>query len=128
VDDVRRRVTRIADSRNLSFTAAVKQTMPVRWPSHCRVTFESNAMETRGHLNRKIGLEFCQFYWYRGFLRYSANRFRPLQVKVICLAVLVGSNLRSVIALCRQRGLNPIVVNSKVVRLAGGLVAVRQPA
>ena len=63
----------------------------------------------------KIGLEFHQLYWYGGFLRYSAKHFRAAQLKVICLAVLVGS-----------RSLNPIAVISKVARLVGCLVLLRQ--
>ncbi len=100
MDDVRRRGVRIANSRNLGLLAAVHQRMAVR----------------RGlHSIPKIGLEFRQFYWYGGFLRYSAKHFRAVQLKVLCLAVLVGS-----------RSLNPKAVIGKVVRLAGGLVLLRQ--
>ena len=118
MDNARRSgVRRTANLRNLGSAAAVNQGMPVTW-------YDAIAKPASGHAIHKIGLEFHQFYWYRGFLRYSAKHFRAVQLKVICLAVLVGSDLRTEIVICRQKSLNPIAVISKVVRLAGCLNAV----
>jgi hypothetical protein len=97
VADARGRGLWIANSRNPGFPAAVN--------------LRTAAASAFGSIP-KIGLEFRQFYWYGGFLRYSAKHFRAVKLKVICLAVLVGS-----------WSLNPIAVIGKVVRLAGGLVS-----
>jgi len=115
VADLRRRGVRIANVRNLGFAAAVKQGMRV-----------STSAAAGGLSIPKIRLEFRQFYWYGGLLRYSAKHFPALELKVICLAVLVGSNLRPVIGFCCSRSLNPIAVICKVARLASCLVSLRQ--
>src|SRR5579862_5657119 len=94
--------TLIADSRNLAVPAAVNHPMP----TNC-----GDTTVLGGHSIPKIGLEFHRFYWYRGFLRYSAKRFRATQRKVICLAVLVGSTLWTVIVSCRPGSLNPIAAS-----------------
>jgi hypothetical protein len=86
---------------------------------------DAYSMTTNGRSIRNKGLEFRRFYCYRGFLRCSAKHFRLVQL-VIHVAVLVGFNLRTVITIRRQRGLNPIAVSSKVVRLAGYLNSVSQ--
>ena len=76
------------------------------------------AKHTGGHSIRKISLEFQQLYWYRSLLKYSAKHFPPGAEKVVCLAVILGSLVRTVLGIPRQRSLKPIVVYGKVVKLA----------
>jgi GT2 family glycosyltransferase len=77
------------------------------------------AKHTGGHSIRKISLEFRQYYWYRSLLRYAGKHFRPGSEKAICLAVIIGSVLRTMLGIPHQRSLKPIAVYGKVVRLAG---------
>lgn len=80
---------------------------------------ESVVKHTGGHSIQKISLEFRQFYWYRSLLRYAAKHFPPVVEKLVCLAVIIGSVMRTVLGIPYQRSLKPIVVYGKVVRLAG---------
>lgn len=86
-----------------------------------RVRFvpESVAKHTGGHSIQKILLEFRQFYWYRSLLRYSAKHFPPGAEKLVCLAVIFGSAMRTMLGIPHQRSLKPIAVYGRVVRLAG---------
>ncbi len=77
------------------------------------------AKHTGAHSIRKISLEFRQFYWYRSLLKYAAKHFPPGAEKVVCLAVIAGSVMRTVLGIPRQRSLKPIAVCGKVVMLAG---------
>lgn len=77
------------------------------------------AKHTGAHSIRKISLEFRQFYWYRSLLKYAAKHFPPGAEKVVCLAVIAGSLMRTVLGIPRQRNLKPIAVYGKVVKLAG---------
>lgn len=79
---------------------------------------ESVAKHTGGHSIRKISLEFRQIYWYRNLLRYAAKHFSPGAEKSVCLAVILGSVVRSVLGIPHQRSLKSIAVYGKVVRLA----------
>jgi len=89
--------------------------------SKYRILFvpESVAKHTGGHSIQKISLEFRQFYWYGNLLKYAAKHFSRGAGKLVCLAVIFGSLLRTVLGLPRQGSLKPIVVYGKVVRLAG---------
>jgi N-acetylglucosaminyl-diphospho-decaprenol L-rhamnosyltransferase len=77
------------------------------------------AKHTGGHSIRKISLEFRQFYWYRSLLKYTAKHFPRGAEKAVCLAVILGSVLRTVLGIPHQRSFKPIAVYGKVVRLAG---------
>ncbi|MBZ5592658.1 MAG: glycosyltransferase family 2 protein [Acidobacteriia bacterium] len=77
------------------------------------------AKHTGGHSIRKISLEFRQLYWYRSLLKYAAKHFPPGSEKIVCLAVIIGSVVRTVLGIPHQRSLKPIAVYGKVVRLAG---------
>ena len=77
------------------------------------------AEHTGGHSIQKISLEFRQFYWYRSLLKYAAKHFPPGSEKAVCLAVIIGSFLRTLLGIPYQRSLKPIAVYGKVVRLAG---------
>jgi GT2 family glycosyltransferase len=86
-----------------------------------RLYFEPGAVakHTGAHSIRKISLEFRELYWYRSVLKYAAKHFTPGAEKAVCLAVIIGSVLRTVLGIPRQRSLKPIAVYGRVVRLAG---------
>lgn len=84
-----------------------------------RFTPEAVGQHTGAHSIQKISLEFRQFYWYRSLLKYSAKHFPPGAEKAVCLAVIFGSIIRTVLGIPRQRSLKPIAVYGQVVRLAG---------
>jgi GT2 family glycosyltransferase len=85
---------------------------------HIRYVPQAVAKHTGGHSIRKISLEFRQFYWYGSLLKYSAKHFSPGAEKAVCLAVIVGSLMRTVLGIPRQRSLKPIAVYGKVWKLA----------
>jgi len=76
------------------------------------------AKHTGAHSIRKISLEFRQLYWYRSLLKYSAKHFSPGAEKAVCLAVIIGSVMRTVLGIPRHRSLKPIAVYGKVWKLA----------
>jgi N-acetylglucosaminyl-diphospho-decaprenol L-rhamnosyltransferase len=86
---------------------------------HIRYVPGAVAKHTGGHSIRKISVEFRQFYWYRGLLKYSAKHFSPGAEKAVCVSVIIGSVIRTVLGIPRQRSLKPIAVYGKVVKLAG---------
>ena len=77
------------------------------------------AKHTGGHSIQKISVEFRQLYWYRSLLKYAAKHFPPGSEKIVCLAVIIGSCMRTVLGIAHQWSLKPIAVYGKVVRLAG---------
>ena len=85
---------------------------------HIRYVPKAVAKHTGAHSIRKISLEFRQFYWYRSVLKYSAKHFAPGAEKAVCLAVIVGSLMRTVLGIPCQRSLKPIVVYGKVCKFA----------
>jgi len=85
---------------------------------HIRYVPQAVAKHTGAHSIRKISLEFRQFYWYRSLLKYSAKHFSPGAEKAVCLAVIVGSLMRTVLGIPRQRSLKPIAVYGRVWKLA----------
>ena len=89
--------------------------------SRYRIRFipEAVARHIGAHSIRKISVEFRQFYWYGSLLKYAAKHFPPGSEKAVCLAVIMGSVLRTVLGIPHQRSLKPIEVYGKVVRLAG---------
>ncbi len=80
---------------------------------------EAVAKHTGAHSIRKISLEFRQFYWYGSVLKYAAKHFPPGAEKLVCLAVIMGSVMRTVLGVPRHWSLQPIEVYAKVVKLAG---------
>jgi N-acetylglucosaminyl-diphospho-decaprenol L-rhamnosyltransferase len=79
---------------------------------------EAVAKHTGAHSIRRIAVEIRQFYWYRSLLRYSAKHFEPWKFRTVCLAVLIGSILRSILESAWNWSLQPMVMYGKVVRLA----------
>jgi GT2 family glycosyltransferase len=76
------------------------------------------AIHTGGHTIQKLTVEKRRVYWYRSLLRYSAKHFRPLAFRVVCLAVVVGSLLRSLGESMLYRSVQPLAAYAKVVRHA----------
>jgi N-acetylglucosaminyl-diphospho-decaprenol L-rhamnosyltransferase len=74
---------------------------------------------TGAHSISKLTLEMRQVYWYRSLLRYSAKHFRPLRVRAVCLAVIVGAVPRALIETALRRSCEPLAAYGKVMWLAG---------
>jgi N-acetylglucosaminyl-diphospho-decaprenol L-rhamnosyltransferase len=77
------------------------------------------AKHTGAHSIPSLSVEMRRFYWYRSLLLYSAKHFGPASFRLVCLAVVTGSILRSMGESALQRSLKPMAVYGKVVRLAG---------
>jgi GT2 family glycosyltransferase len=77
------------------------------------------AKHTGGHSIPQMSVEMRRYYWYRSLLRYSARHFRTSAFRAVCLAVVAGSILRTVVESVLKRSLKPIAANGNVVRLAG---------
>jgi hypothetical protein len=80
---------------------------------------EALARHCGGHSISHLTVEKRRVYWYRSLLRYSAKHFRPGAFRVVCLAVVAGSFLRSLGETVLQRSLEPLAAYGKVVRHAG---------
>lgn len=76
------------------------------------------AQHTGGHSIPQIPVEMRRYYWYRSLLRYSAKHFRKPAFRTVCVAVVSGSILRTIVESVQQRSLKPIAANGNVVRLA----------
>lgn len=77
------------------------------------------AKHTGGHSVRKISLENRQLYWYGSLLGFAAKHYRSSRVRMVCLAVLIGSIPRMISGMAALRSLTPIAVYGKVMALAG---------
>jgi len=77
------------------------------------------AKHTGGHSLPKISLENRQLYWYRSLLGFAAKHFRSGAVRMVCLAVFLGSIPRMILGTFVFRSLTPIAVYGKVMGLAG---------
>jgi GT2 family glycosyltransferase len=81
---------------------------------------EAVAKHTGAHSISRLPVEIRQFCWYRSLLRYSAKHFRPIPFRTVCLAVVAGSCLRTVVEVVWHRSLQPLAVYGNIVRLAAG--------
>lgn len=77
------------------------------------------AKHTGAHSIHSLSVEKRHFYWYGSLIRYSAKHFGPAALRLVCLAVVTGSVMRSIGELVPQRSLRPLAAYGKVVRLAG---------
>jgi len=77
------------------------------------------AKHTGAHSIHSLTVEKRHYYWYRSLIRYSAKHFGPAEFRLVCLAVVTGSVMRSIGELAPQRSLRPLAAYGKVVRLAG---------
>jgi hypothetical protein len=78
----------------------------------------AKARHRGAHSITQLSVEKRRVYWYGSLLRYSAKHFRPAAFRVVCLAVVTGSFLRSVAESAFDRSLKPMAAYGKVVRLA----------
>jgi GT2 family glycosyltransferase len=77
------------------------------------------AKHTGAHSIRHLTLEMRRVYWYCSLLRYSAKHFRPGAFRMVCLAVVTGSLVRSIAESILDRSLRPLAAHGKVVGFAG---------
>jgi len=70
------------------------------------------------HSISQLSVEMRRYYWYRSLLRYTAKHCRPLAFRAICLAVVTGSFVRSLVEALGRRSPQPMAACVKVVRLA----------
>jgi GT2 family glycosyltransferase len=85
-----------------------------------RVRYEPRAVAAHrgGHSIRKILLENRELYWYGSLLKYAFKHFHPGASRVLCLAVLIGSLMRMVMATILQGSLRAVLVYGRVMGLA----------
>jgi N-acetylglucosaminyl-diphospho-decaprenol L-rhamnosyltransferase len=85
-----------------------------------RLYYEPRAVakHTGAHSIPRLPVEMRRFYWYCSLLRYSAKHFHPQARRVVCVAVVIGSCLRTIAGLVLHRSQKPIAGYGKVVRLA----------
>lgn len=77
------------------------------------------AKHTGAHSIPRLTLEMRRVYWYRSLLRYSAKHFRSGGLRMVCLAVIIGSCLRAPVECALARSLRPLAAYQKVVEMAG---------
>jgi len=85
-----------------------------------RFYFEPRAVakHTGGHSISGLTVEKRRVYWYRSLLSYSAKHFSPTTFRLVCLAVVTGSLLRSLGESVRYRSFRSLAAYGKVVRYA----------
>jgi N-acetylglucosaminyl-diphospho-decaprenol L-rhamnosyltransferase len=79
---------------------------------------EATVKHAGAHSISQLTLETRLIYWYRGLLRYSAKHFDAVSLRMVCLAVIVGSVLRTIGEITKVRSLQPMAAYAKVARLA----------
>ncbi len=79
---------------------------------------EAVARHRGGHSVSQLSVEKRRIYWYGSLIRYSAKHFRPSSFRVVCMAVVAGSLLRSVGETILQGSFRPLATYGKVVRHA----------
>jgi GT2 family glycosyltransferase len=82
-------------------------------------TPDAVAKHTGGHSLAKISLENRQLYWYRSLLGFAVKHYRSSMVRMVCVAVTLGSVPRMFWEVAALRSLTPIAVYGKVMALAG---------
>ena len=78
----------------------------------------AGAKHVGGHSVNSIGWEWRELHWCGSLLKYASKHFRPLERRVVGLAVAAGSLFRTLITICRRRSLKPFAVYRQVLRLA----------
>jgi N-acetylglucosaminyl-diphospho-decaprenol L-rhamnosyltransferase len=76
------------------------------------------AKHTGAHSIPQLTVELRRFYWYRSLLRYTAKYYRPLTFRAVCLSVVTGSFVRSLVEALQRCSLEPLVSAGSVLRLA----------
>lgn len=76
------------------------------------------AKHTGAHSISTLTVEMRRFCWYRSLLKYSAKHFHPASLRMVCLAVMAGSILRSFGEMVLQRRIKPLISYGEIVILA----------
>jgi hypothetical protein len=79
---------------------------------------EAVAEHRGGHSISQLTVEKRRVYWYRSLLRYSSKHFHPVAFRLVCLAVVAGSLVRSLGETVLHGSLEPMAAYGKVVRHA----------
>jgi hypothetical protein len=87
----------------------------------CRAVYEPAvvARHAGGHSAGQVPRECRQVYWYASLLRYVSKHFRPSGRRAVCAVLLLGSALRMVSEVLRERSLSSVKIYWEVMRLAG---------
>ncbi len=78
----------------------------------------ASARHLGAHSAARLDWDKKEVYWYANLLRYAVRHVSRLGSIVVCLAVIGGALLRLVMGVFRRRGLEPVRVYGKVLRLA----------
>ena len=78
----------------------------------------ATAKHRGGHSISQLSVEKRRIYWYCSLLRYSAKHFGPQAFRMVCLAVVAGSLIRSLGETVLKRSFTPLPAYAKVVRQA----------
>jgi GT2 family glycosyltransferase len=77
------------------------------------------AIHQGGHSIAGLRWECREVFWYVSLLKYASKHFRPHAFRWVSAAVVLGSLFRTAIGVMVQRSLRPIMVYSRIGRLAG---------
>lgn len=91
----------------------------------CRILYVPDAVGAHagGHSVRQLSCSNRWTYWYGTLLWYAAKHFRPMAVRAISAAVMLGVLMRAVSALFRLGSRGSTAAAFKVIRLAGRYVS-----
>jgi GT2 family glycosyltransferase len=77
------------------------------------------AFHQGGHSIAGLDWECREVYWYVSLLKYASKHFRPRSFRWVSAAVVLGSLFRTALGVMTRRSLRPIMVYSRIGRLAG---------
>ncbi len=80
---------------------------------------EAVAVHAGGHSVRQLTCANRWTYWYGTLLWYAAKHFRPMAVRAVSGAVMLGALLRAVFGFFRSRSFGSGIAAVRVIRLAG---------
>ncbi len=83
---------------------------------------EAAGVHAGGHSVRQLSCPNRWTYWYGTLLWYAAKHFRPMAVRAVSVAVMLGALLRAITALLRPASRGSTAAAVKVIRLAGRFV------
>jgi GT2 family glycosyltransferase len=89
--------------------------------SRWTIAYDANAVARHigGHSASRIAWSQRQLFWYGSLLKYAARHYPTRARSLVCIAVMAACLPRTVVALFLRRRMEPVVVYSKVFRLAG---------
>ena len=80
------------------------------------------ASHVGGHSATQLPLGEREVFWYGNLLRYAAKHFRSAALAAVCMTLILGSCLRTVMGILRERSLKPVQIYGKVIGLAGRIL------